>query len=178
MIPTTEQPNPPPSNLIDLVWPRIPVFLSPLSTPQPPTPPYTRTHYKQCHTHWDTLTHLKHTHTRAHVVVSGYRSRMSHLSLMHETLHRRGWTLFMGCQIRYATLPRVVRVASNLNMLSYWWMIISTNDFTSKAHRWNSDAIFEYYYHLQPLESLGHLANVTLEKDVKKGLTPLIYNLL
>ena len=119
-----------------------------------------------------------HTHTRAHVVVSGYRSRMSHLSLMHETLHRRGWTLFMGCQIRYATLPRVVRVASNLNMLSYWWMIISTNDFTSKAHRWNSDAIFEYYYHLQPLESLGHLANVTLEKDVKKGLTPLIYNLL
>ena len=33
-------------------------------------------------------------------------------------------------------------------------------------------------YYLQPLESLGHLANVTLEKDVKKGLTPLIYSLL
>ena len=41
-----------------------------------------------------------------------------------------------------------------------------------------SDAIFEYYYQLQPLEYLGHLANVTMEKDVKKGLTPLIYNLL
>ena len=47
-----------------------------------------------------------------------------------------------------------------------------------QRHTDETDAIFEYYYHLQPLESLRHLANVTMKKDVKKGLTPLIYNLL
>ena len=105
------------------------------------------------------------------------RSRMSRMK------HFTGGPEHCSWDARFVVLsslrPRVCQGCQQSElMLSYWWMIISTNDFTSKAHRWNSDAIFEYYYHLQPLESLGHLANVTMEKDVKKGLTPLIYNLL
>ena len=125
MIPTTEQPNPPPSNLIDLVWPRIPVFLSPLSTPQPPTPPHTRTHYKQCHTHWDILT-TPQTHTRA-------RSVRLHLSqksdVTHETLHRRAWTLFMGCQIRCAVVTETTCLSGLPAIWTYVILLVNDNQY-------------------------------------------------
>ena len=146
---------------------------------------YTHAHITSSAILTETLSrHLKHTHThtRAYIVVSDYisdRSRMSQTCMKHFT----GGPELCSWDARFVVLsslrPRVCQGCQQSElMLSYWWMIISTNDFTSKAHRRNSDAIFEYYYHLQPLESLGHLANVTMEKDVKKGLTPLIYNLL
>ena len=94
------------------------------------------------------------THMRVRVV-SGYISVRSRMSRMK---HFTGGPEHCSWGARFVVLssmrPRVCQGCQQSElMLSYWWMIISTNDFTSKAHRRNSDAIFEYYYHL-PLTTI------------------------
>ena len=101
-------------------------------SPQPPTPLHTRTHYKQCHTHWDTLTTPQtHTHTRAHVEVSDYRllGQKSDVTDMHETLHRRAWTLFMGCQIRCAVVTETTCLSGLPAIWTYVILLVNDNQY-------------------------------------------------
>ena len=112
--------------------------------------------YSLRHSHDTSNTHT-HTHTRAHIVVSDYisdRSRMSQTCMKHFT----GGPDHCSWDARFVVLsslrPRVCQGCQQSElMLSYWWMIISTNDFTSKAHRWN----WRYIWILLPLTTTGIL---------------------
>ena len=95
---------------------------------------YTHAHITSSAILTETLSrHLKHTHThtRAHVEVSDYRllGQKSDVTDMHETLHRRAWTLFMGCQIRCAVVTETTCLSGLPAIWTYVILLVNDNQY-------------------------------------------------